>query len=94
MNIKFKILWLENSLGLAIDQVNLNNYTPLTSYYFWPRSNVWEQTRFELNSKEWLAEREKIIILNKVTEILNSWQKNTKNNLSQDKYVLDFIGTP
>ena len=93
MNIRFKILWLENSLGLAIDQIGLNNSTLLTNYYFWPRSNVWEQIQFELNSKEWITEREKVMILNHVTEILNNWQKNTKREIYQNEYELDFIGT-
>ena len=30
MNWKFKILWLENSLGIAIDQVNLKGKIPIT----------------------------------------------------------------
>ena len=81
LNISFKLLWLENSLGIAINQTNLNSSIPLTNYYFWPRSDVWEQIRLELNSKRWITEREKTAILNNVAEILKLWQKNTKEHI-------------
>ena len=97
MNIKFNVLWLENSLGIAIDQNidqnNLNINIPLTGYYFWPRSDVWEQIRAEIDSKNWITEAEKILILNKITEILNSWQKGTKEEILNKKNIFTVIGT-
>jgi 30S ribosomal protein 3 len=93
LDIKFKILCLENSLGIAINQTILNNTIPLTNYYFWPRSDVWEQIRLEINSKNWITEQDKINILNNVTKILNSWSKNTKMDVTQDNKILEFIGT-
>lgn len=93
LNISFKLLWLENSLGIAINQTNLNSSIPLTNYYFWPRSDVWEQIRLELNSKRWITEREKTAILNNVAEILKLWQKNTKEHIVLNGVNLtDFVG--
>ena len=72
MHFKFKILWLENSLGLAVDQ---KKSIPLTNYYFWPRTDTWEHIKFEIDSRPWIPPNEKILLLNNLTEILNDWKK-------------------
>ena len=78
MSLKIKVFWLENYLGLAIDEVNSNILTQLTPYYFWPKTDAWEQLKNELNSRLWIEEREKIILLNDISQIMNHWQKNRK----------------
>lgn len=93
MDIKFHILWLENSLGIAINQSNSDIDIPLTGYYFWPRNDVWEQIRIELSTKKWITEGEKILILNSVTEILNNWQKNTKEEIIQNNNSFTLVAS-
>ena len=72
MRFKFKVLWLENSLGLAVSQ---KNGIPLTNYYFWPRNDTWEHIKFEIDSRPWISPSEKVLLLNNLTEILNNWKK-------------------
>ena len=48
-NLKLQVLWLDSSLGLAVNQKTSEESLPLTPYYFWPISEAWEQIRFELN---------------------------------------------
>ena len=79
LQFKIKILWLETSLGITVDQIYEQRSIPLTSYYFWPRNDAWELIRLEINSKAWIPEEEKNSILNHITEILNKWRKNTEN---------------
>tara|TARA_B100000683_G_scaffold160363_1_gene154672 strand:- start:210 stop:545 length:336 start_codon:yes stop_codon:yes gene_type:complete len=79
-HLKLKVIWRPKFLGLAIDQlVVINSYScfcrPLTTYYFWPKSGVWEQLKLELDSAMWLTEKEKIRYLNLVSDIINEWQK-------------------
>ena len=71
--LKLKVLWLKNVLGLAIDQTVIKQSYPLTQYYFWPRR---DQLKLELDSKPWLSEKEKIIILNLATDIITHWRTN------------------
>ena len=74
-HLELQILWLDSSLGLAVNQKTSNGNVPLTPYYFWPVSEAWEQIRFELNSKPWLSESERVKLLNLVVDVMNKWQQ-------------------
>ena len=74
-NTELQILWLSDSLGLAVNQKTPKGSLPITSYYFWPISEAWEQIRFELDSKPWIPEKERIQLLNVIVEVMNQWQK-------------------
>jgi 30S ribosomal protein 3 len=78
--LRLKIVWFKDFLGLAIDQVSLKREYSLTPYYFWPKTEAWEQLKLELDSKLWLGTDEKIEILKTTGEVMNYWlsQRNTK----------------
>lgn len=78
--LKLKVFWVKNYLGLAINQVSLDKCYPLTPFYFWPKTQAWEQLKLKLDSKHWLATEEKIEILKVTGDVMNYWlsEKNSK----------------
>jgi len=80
VQLGLKILWSNSFLGLSIDQYDKRNNLPVTNYYFWPKTEAWEQLKVELDFKPWVQEKEKIKILNSATEVMNFWQVNRNND--------------
>ncbi len=75
MKLRLKVIWLKGMLGFAINQSTTDSSYPLTIYYFWPKTNAWDQIKSELDCKYWLTEKEKIKILNLVTLVMNCWRQ-------------------
>jgi len=87
-HLQLKIVWFKNFLGLAIEQVNLNQQYSLTPYYFWPKTEAWEQLKLELDSKLWLTQDEKIRILKVTSNVMEYWlmyrDKKTMKEIHED----------
>lgn len=83
-----KILWLNQNIGIAIDHVVGKGQSPLTTYFFWPRSDAWFQIKTELESKPWISENDRIELLNNITNIINYWQRpNKKQSIKSIQHI-------
>jgi 30S ribosomal protein 3 len=93
--LKLKIIWFENFLGIGIDQVSSNQRYFLTPYYFWPKTEAWKQLKLELDSKIWLTQDEKIKILKLTGDLMNYWlsYRNKKGiqNIKDEFKEVDFM---
>ena len=93
--LKLKIAWFNNALGLTINQVSSDQSYALTRYYFWPKTEAWEQLKLELDSKFWLGKEEKIKILKTAGDIMNYWlsHRNAKTavNLNEDFQEVEVV---
>lgn len=92
-----KVVWLDKDVALAVDYVISKGTSPLTPYYFWPRSDAWQDLKDELDKKNWITDTEKIELLNQATEIINFWQEKgrvTSMAQAQEKFSgVVFSGT-
>jgi 30S ribosomal protein 3 len=92
-----KVVWLEKNVALAVDYVISKGISPLTPYYFWPRTDAWQELKDELDQKNWITDNEKIELLNQATEVINFWQENSKKVTmfqAQEKFpAVVFSGT-
>lgn len=70
-----RIIWQHYTLGLAIDHIVQDGYSPLSSYFFWPKNDAWSQMKTELESKPWISKSDRIELLNQTTLIINYWQQ-------------------
>ena len=74
MKFKLNVLWLENELGIAIDQIQSGEQIPLTDYFFFFLFDAWYQIKRELETKPWISKEEKAKLLNSTATFMNQWQ--------------------
>jgi len=82
--LQLKIVWFKNFLGLAIDQLSVDQQYSLTPYYFWPRTEAWEQLKLELDSKLWISQEEKVQILKTASDVMKYWLDSRDKKTADD----------
>jgi 30S ribosomal protein 3 len=86
-NFSFLLIWHENSLGVAVDQLRGDERISLTSYYYWPQSDAWSQIFIELKTRKWISRTEKIFLVDKTAEILNVFLEKKLRTSEQEENI-------
>ncbi len=76
-----KVVWLEEKIGIAVDQVIGKGTSPLTVYFFWPdqetesspKGDAWHRLKDELDAKHWIPQEERDEVLTQATDVINFW---------------------
>jgi len=78
-------MWLEKALAIAVDQVfGPSQRSPLTEYFIWPKTDAWEELQTRLAEHTWIDDRERIMLMNRTTEVINFWQEEeTRHTLEE-----------
>lgn len=81
-SFRLKFLWFgSKGIAVSLDQVFSDlSVLPITQFFFWPRSDAWDDMRLCLKSKSWVSSNDLVLILNQLTEVINFWQE--KNDLN------------
>lgn len=90
-----KFVWSEKYLGVSLDQkIGVSRLCiPLTEYFFWPRTDAWDQLHSYLQNKNFITQKEIVIILNMLTDVIHFWQdesefKKKSISLAKEKFPL------
>nr|YP_009541023.1 putative ribosomal protein 3 [Lepocinclis playfairiana]AYQ93573.1 putative ribosomal protein 3 [Lepocinclis playfairiana] len=82
---RLKFIWFgTKGIAIALNQIYMEKSLPVTEFFFWPRSDAWDDMRISLKSKSWISANDLVLILNQLTEVINFWQDN--NDLPIDKF--------
>mmetsp|Transcript_5259 Transcript_5259/g.11525 ORF Transcript_5259/g.11525 Transcript_5259/m.11525 type:complete len:320 (-) Transcript_5259:430-1389(-) len=82
---KLSFLWQEKNIAVSVDQVySRGQISPLTEFFFWPRKDAWEELKAALEARPWIAERDKVILLNRLTEVINFWQDEKTKHTAEE----------
>lgn len=69
------VLYLDNAIGMAVDQqLASGERGPVTDYFWWPENDAWDSLNEELKTMPWLDQQQVISLLNTATDIINYWQ--------------------
>ena len=55
----------------------------MTEYFFWPKTDAWEELKAVLEKTEWMKESDRISLLNTCTEVINFWQDEKKHSIEE-----------
>lgn len=73
------VLWMNKNVAMAVDQVFGEELrSPVTEYFFWPRSDAWEELKAGVEKKPWIPAREMVELLNNLTDIITAWEESPR----------------
>ncbi|CAL1413026.1 unnamed protein product [Linum trigynum] len=79
--IVLKFLWMEDVIGVALDQVIPRHGTiPLTPYHFWPHQDALVELQKLLESKPWISHKQMAILLNQLADLISKGKATTNKS--------------
>ncbi|CAL1390713.1 unnamed protein product [Linum trigynum] len=79
--IVLKFLWMEDVIGVALNQVVPRHGTiPLTPYHFWPHQDALVELQKLLESKPWISHKQMAILLNQLSDLISKGKATTNKS--------------
>ncbi|CAI0451333.1 unnamed protein product [Linum tenue] len=79
--IVLKFLWMEDVIGVALDQViPRHGPIPLTPYHFWPHQDALVELQKLLESKPWISHKQMTILLNQLADLISKGKATTNKS--------------
>lgn len=72
-------MWLQDYIGVSLDYKIGKKTVPMFKYFFWPKTDAWEDIKTHLESLDILSYEDFVFVLNNITDVINFWQQNNKS---------------
>jgi hypothetical protein len=80
---RLKVIWLQKSIGISIDQNIGKVTTPITEFIFWPEKDVLQTLESQLTINSWILEHESSLLVEQIETLRDFWQEKENQEVSR-----------
>jgi hypothetical protein len=89
--LQLNIVYSDEKIGFAVNQILASESIPLTKYYYWPQTDAWRHLRIDLETKPWITFNQRLELLNLAVTIMGLWPNNELQLSKQTTITKSFV---